>query len=147
MTLCRNCGHTSRPDDFCEGCRQPLRTGVPEAVSGAQPTLQMPPQPQQPVRRVALTGEVFESVQGPANGALPTLQMAPQTQTLQRVALKGEVVENTQAIPARQISGAPPGMHRGYAAGLPTQPYPGQPAGAEAMLPAAAYSARPKSSR
>jgi hypothetical protein len=67
MTLCRTCGTSSRTDDFCERCRQPLHSGAPTMAPGAQPTLQMQPQQQtQTIRRVSLTGEVVETTQAMA---------------------------------------------------------------------------------
>jgi hypothetical protein len=81
MTLCRTCGMSSRTDDFCERCRQPLVPAAPAMAPGAQPTLQMQPLTQtQTIRRVSLTGEVVETTQAMATqhypGGPPAMQPA-----------------------------------------------------------------------
>lgn len=64
-------------------------------------------------------------------GSQPTLQMPPQTQ--KRVALTGEVIETTQAMPPMPPPGAYPPVQ-------PAPPYRGRPVPASAGMPASAYS-------
>ncbi len=134
MTHCGACGHNSFTDDVCEGCRRPFpSTALPPG--GAQQTVQM-----QPLRRVSLTGEVFEGGQPVDNSQQQTLQMMPQlpSQTVRRVALTGAVEETTQPIPARQSPGMPPEPSTAYS-GPQSPPSLRPPVRGETDLPAAAY--------